>query len=93
MATFGDVTVNGNDWVDINTLSGAAVGTAMNIQNKGTACCRLQESTIKPVNDNGAILFTPDYNDLSKAVVDSGSLKMWAKLVDVNKPTTLAVYE
>lgn len=93
MASFNNVFVTGNDWVDINTLSTAPVGVAVSIQNIGTAAVKLQEATVKPTNDNGGVLFTAEYGDLSKAAVASGSLKMWAKLNDVNKPTTLAVFE
>ena len=95
MAAFNSVAVSGNDWVDINTLSGAPVGGAISIQNTGTASCLLQESTTKPLitNNNGGVLFTAEYGDLSKAVVASGSLKMWAKLKDANKPTTLSIFE
>ena len=95
MAAFNNVVVSGDDWVDINTLSGAPVGGAISIQNVGTASVFLQESTTKPLitNNNGGVLFTAEYGDLSNAVVASGSLKMWAKLKDANKPTTLSIFE
>lgn len=93
MASFNNVVVTGDDWVDINTLSTAPVGAAISIQNIGCANVRLQESTTKPANDNGGVLFTAEYGDVSKASVSSGSLAIWAKLTDENKPSTLAIFE
>lgn len=92
MAIFNNVTVLSDDWYDINTLSGAAVGTALNIQNISTGQVILVESTTKPVTDNGPILFDAAYGELSKATVDSGSLKMWAKCVGSQSKAILAVY-
>lgn len=70
MVNFNTVSVAGNDWVDINTLSTAPAGTAISIQNVGMACVRLQESSAKPTNDNGGVLFTADYGDNFKAIFE-----------------------
>lgn len=93
MASFNNVMVTGSTWTDLNTLSGAPVGTALEIQNIGSASVKLQESSNIPSNDNGGVLFTVEYGEMSRALVEAGSLKMWAKLSDPTKPTTLALFE
>ena len=92
MAAFNNVIVSGDTWVNINTLSGAAVGSAINIQNIGLGACLLQESNTMPTEDKGGLLFPPMYDSLSKAIVAAGSETMWAKLKG-SGTTTLAVYE
>lgn len=91
MAVYNTVTLNANDWFDVNTLSGAAVGAAIRIQNISTGSCYLMESTTKPVRTDGIVLFSPEFDNLSISDIDSGSLKIWAKPVTVNKPVTLII--
>lgn len=92
MAAYNNVSVSGDDWVNINTLSGAAVGSAFNIQNISTGVCLLQESNTTPTNDIGGMLFPPHYDSLSKASVSAGSQTMWAKIKG-DKAVILAIYE
>lgn len=93
MAIFTNVVVLNDDWYNVNTLSGAAVGTAILIQNISSGNCILKESSTKPTNDNGPILFDCTKGELSKALVDTGSLAIWAKCVGSPNKAILAVYE
>ena len=92
MAIFTNVTVSSDTWYDINTLSGATVGTALLIQNISTANVILVESTAMPLANNGPILFNAHAGDLSKATIQAGSLKMWAKVIGSPSKAVLAVY-
>ncbi len=91
MAVYNTVTLNANDWFDVNTLSGAAVGAAIRIQNISTGSCYLVESTTKPVRTDGIVLFSPEFGDLSISDIDAGALKIWAKPVDEDKRITLII--
>ena len=92
MAAFNNVTLTTNEWVNLNTLSGATAGTALNIQNIGNGTVLLQESATQPVNNNGGVLFPPHYDTISKAAVAGGSEIMWGKLI-AGTSTVLAFYE
>ena len=92
MAAFNNVTLTTTEWVNLNTLSGATAGTALNIQNIGIGSVILQESATQPTEDTGGVLFPPEYDTLSKATVAGGSENMWGKLAS-SRPTTLAFYE
>ncbi len=92
MAIFTNVTVSNDTWYDINTLSGAAVGTGLLIQNISTGNVILVESATMPVTDNGPILLNATQGDSAKATIEAGSLKMWAKVVGSPSKAVLAVY-
>ena len=92
MAIFTNVTVSNDTWYDINTLSGAAVGTGLTLQNISSGNVLLKESTSLPLDDNAPVLFNPSYGELSKASVDAGSLKMWAKVIGSPSKAIIAVY-
>lgn len=93
MAAYNNVTVSGDDWVNLNTLSGCPVGTAVQIQNTGISSVLIQESATKPTNNNGGVLFNPHYGELSKAVVDAGSDIIWVKPLAVGSSTVLRIFE
>ena len=93
MASFNTVTVSGSAWIDLNTASGCPVGTEVQLQNIGPTAVLVQESTLAPVNENGAVLFDPSYGELSKAVSAAGSLKLWAKSMNPTSPTKIAIFE
>jgi len=93
VAAYNNVTVSGDDWVNLNTLSGCPVGTAVQIQNTGISSVLIQESTTKPTNNNGGVLFNPHYGELSKATISGGSLAIWAKPFSVESSTILRVFE
>lgn len=85
-------------WVDINTLSGVAVGTAMTLQNQSTHRIRLTESTSTPTDsDLGKVILPLNIeNNGSDATITAGSLKIWARLdypSSVPKYGRLAVQE
>lgn len=92
MAAYSNVTLNTNEWVNLNTLSGAPVGTALNIQNIGYGTVLLQENSSTPTENKGGVLFPPQYDSLSMAVVQVGSDIMWAKLI-TDGTSLLAFYE
>lgn len=93
MAVYTNVTVFNDDWYDLNTLSGAAVGAAIQIQNISSGNVIMKEQTAKPTNDNGPVLFNSSMGELSKAVVAASSLKIWVKVTGSPSKAILAVYE
>ena len=92
MAVFNNVTVLGDIWVDINTISGVPVGTAFIIQNISSAKVILKESSTTPTNDNGPVLYDSSFGDLSQASVKLNSTTMWAKVVGTPSKAILAIY-
>lgn len=92
MASYNNVSVSGTAWINLNTASGAAVGTAINIQNTGMGSVLVTEQTATPTTENGGVLYPPHFGDLSKAVVDSGSEVIWVKSIG-SQSTILRVYE
>jgi hypothetical protein len=91
MAILNTITLTADDWVDVNTLSGATVGSSFRIQNISTGACFLVDSTTKPVRTDGSVLFAPTYGDLSIADIESGGLKIWARPKDLYLNTVLVV--
>jgi hypothetical protein len=91
MAVYTTVVSSIDDWVDLNTISGAAVGAAIVIQNISSCNAYLVDSSTKPVRTDGIVLFTPDYEDLSIARIDSGSLKIWVRPAEAGKVIRLIV--
>jgi len=91
MAVYNTIVSDVDDWVDLNTLSGAAVGAAIVIQNISACNAYMVDSTTKPVRNDGIVLFTPNYEDLSIARIDSGSLKIWVRPAEQNKTIRLIV--
>lgn len=92
MASYNNVSVSGTGWINLNAASGAAVGTAINIQNTGMGSVLITEQTGTPTTENGGVLYPPHFGDLSKAVVDAESLTIWAKAIG-GQSTILRVYE
>ena len=81
-ATIPDIVVPYNDWLDLNTASGIAVGTAMIIKNKSQTSVRIQEGTTKPdANSTDGEVLTSMALDYAGARVKSNSLKIWVKSV------------
>lgn len=78
--TIGDVIVSSDDYVDINTLSGIAAGTAVIISNKSTYNIRLQIAVSKPDADSkdGEIIFVGPPST-STRLVTAGESTLWAK--------------
>ena len=80
MAEIQDVPL-ADDWLDLNTYTGIAVGTAMNIQNDGAYHFRIQESSTEPVSENEGFRVTTLGADYAAPTVRSGSLKIWVRCV------------
>lgn len=91
MAVLNTVTLNADDWFDVNTLSGAAVGTSFRIQNISTGSCYIVDSSTKPVRTDGIVVYSPEFGDLSIADIQSGGQRIWARQVDKDKRVTLIV--
>lgn len=69
-----------DSWVNLNTLSGISVGTAMSIQNKAQNVLLLFISPTQPTassNDGIAVYDFP--SELSVVEIDSGEDIVWAK--------------
>ena len=77
--TISDISVDNTVWVDLNTESSIAVGTKMSITNKSDSWCRLYEGDTAPDIDSkdGEILTNLNKNS-GRAIIPTGSLKIWA---------------
>lgn len=78
----------GADWVDINAVTGIAVGTPIHIQNTGLPqdIIALAVSPIEPPADfNGVNLYQKEIKPIS-----SGGNSVWARLIRIDKkPVTM----
>lgn len=80
MSTSPNILVTQVDWVDLNTLSGIAVGTKVFISNEHFGWALLQESPTKPLNSSTAgIKLTPKTYNYADATIAAGSERIWAK--------------
>lgn len=91
MAVYGTVNLTVDDWVELNTLSGVADGSAFRIQNISTGSCFLVDSATTPARGDGIVLFSPDYGELSIADIEAGGDKVWVRPVTPNRAVTLIV--
>jgi len=91
MAVYQTVTLSVDDWVDLNTAAGVAVGSGFIIQNISSGSCFLVDANTKPTRNDGSLLFTADFGQLSIAEITAGSDKIWVRPVDVNKTVKLIV--
>lgn len=78
--TISDVLVPTTSYVDLNTLSGIAAGTALVITNKSSSDVRLQISASQPSADStdGEILYPGPYSTSTK-ILTAGENIVWAK--------------
>ena len=79
-------------WVDINTVTGLAVGTALEIMNKGLYGVYVTESVTEPVQDKVGKPLTSISRNYAVATVLEGSDTVWVRCVNP-EGTTLAVQE
>ena len=92
MATVLNVELTNDEWLDLNTETGIAVGTEMNIQNQGDYSVWIQESATEPATlDEGQKISTMGL-DYATPKVKSGSLKIWVRCVSP-QGSTLGVQE
>lgn len=78
MAIIIDVPVN-TTWVDINTTTSIAVGTALQVMNKGNQGLFLTESVAEPATLDEGVLLTSIGNNYAVGVISSGSLRIWCR--------------
>lgn len=84
MPTMPDIRLQGTDWMNINTLSGVAAGTAMRLTNKGTSLIMMAESATKPETNGIGMPLTPithGWPAYGVADVATGSLDIWVRSV------------
>lgn len=78
--TTPDILVSKDAYVDVNTLSGIAAGTAVIISNKSTSPILLQISTAQPSasSEDGELLNIPP-NGTSVKFITAGESTIWAR--------------
>lgn len=77
--TLTNVVVHNTEWTDINTASGIAAGTNMQVTNVGNSEVKLIESSSQPsLSDTRGVVLTPRKYPYASAEVTSGSLTIWA---------------
>ena len=91
MTVYQTVTLTIDDWVDLNTAAGVAVGGAFRIQNIGSNACYLIDAAAKPTQPSGILLLTAQFDELSIADVESGSERVWVMPSSPNKTIRLMV--
>ena len=90
METIPDILVDTSAWVDINTVSGIAVGTEMQIINKSIAWVTYFEGAVAPsVDSTDGTPSTSLYESDAKVTIKVGSLKIWAKARQVGAYTSV----
>lgn len=94
MATLPDITVTSDDFISLNTASGLAAGTLMNVQLKTTSWIRLIQSSTKPdpSSEDGLILTNLSYN-YAVATVLAGGDEVWAICTQKGKTSKVVVQE
>jgi hypothetical protein len=70
-----------DDWLDLNTDTGIAVGVAMNLQNLGNYHILIQESATEPSTQTEGFRLTTLGADYAAPKVLSGSLRVWVRCV------------
>lgn len=89
--TINDIIVDKDVYIDINTLSGIAAGTAIVITNKSTSRVTLQIKATQPAASStaGDILY-PGPASTSSVIVTALENTVWAKaLDDVDSPISV----
>lgn len=91
MAEVITVNIPEDTWVDVNTLSGIAEGTAFTGQNSGIPWIRLQESATQPTNNVEGKLITNLFQSSPDFSVVEGSGKIWARVANEGKTGSIRV--
>lgn len=80
METLDDISIPNDQWVDINTASGIAVGALFDIQNKTTIWVQLYEGDTAPSLDETSGRLLTNLSDFyGIATILAGSKRIWAK--------------
>lgn len=92
--TLPDVAIVSTAWTSLNNATGLAIGTALEIQNKGTAWVRLVESLTQPdpTDTRGPLLTSFSYN-YPDAFIPSGAGEVWAIVTEPGRTALLSVQE
>lgn len=92
--TVPNITVPFDQYLDLNTASGIAVGTAMQVFNRGTQHILIQESAAQPLtSSNDGVELTNTSQDYADCTVEVGSLTIWVKSASDNKAGLVSVQE
>lgn len=70
MATRPDIIITASGWVDLNDLSGIAVGTPMRIINKGSSTVYIAEGTEEPQGNNVGIPVTSIFASRAHPIIE-----------------------
>tara|TARA_R100001594_G_scaffold22618_1_gene43837 strand:+ start:568 stop:945 length:378 start_codon:yes stop_codon:yes gene_type:complete len=93
MAKVITVDVPPNTWVDVNTVSGIAVGSSITIQNVSTVWVNIQESSSEPTEEREGKIITNLDKSSAEALVKSGSDKIWVRSTQEDRGAVVAVQE
>lgn len=77
--TIPDITIT-TVWQSLNTLSGIAIGTAMQVDNKSTALILLVEGTQPNAIDVDGVPLTAYSGNKSTRSIEAGSLEIWVRI-------------
>ncbi|APC44418.1 hypothetical protein [Pseudoalteromonas phage PH357] len=94
MGTIPDITIPSDDFISINTQSGLAVGTAIEIQLKGVSPVVIYEGSVKPlatVSDGKAV--TNLKTGYAVIYVTGGSEEIWARCLIEGRTSKINVSE
>lgn len=91
MATIPDITITSTEYTDINAAAGIAIGTAIDIVNKGSVWVYLQESETQPDADstNGMPMAVLPWSTASVSI-DAGGDTVWAKTTHRSSKVTVS---
>lgn len=88
MATQPNITVQPDVWTSINSESGVAIGTAMQVMNLSLSSCILQEKSTQPAaSDNNGQILTGINKPYALSNISDSSDEIWVK------PTTNSVID
>ncbi len=78
-----------HDWVDLNTESGIAVGTAIKVQHVGGSSCDIVLSAVEPTIDIGEVIEPFKFVGVSSG--ETGTL--WARARAISGSANLSVQD
>lgn len=82
--TIPDITLGTTEYVDLNTLTGIAAGTALVVFNKGIAPIRLQKAAAQPAdNSTEGEVIGHRLHARSFLILDAGESTLWGKSAGV----------
>lgn len=93
--TIADIEITYDSWVSLNTESGIAVGTAVNIQNKGIYTCVIAEGTqpTSVTSTDGELIYPARNSNEGSKQATAGSLELWARCLVKGKSAYFHIQE